>query len=527
MNRSAQIAGAIDADIRDSNFGEAEKLPLKVGLIGGGVIGSAWAARLLINGIDVHLYDPAEGVERRINDVINNAIRAYRKMTLAPVAVNGTLTLVDSVQQAVTGMDFIQESGPERIDIKKALMQEICGYADADVIIASSSSGLLPSEMQEGVNHPQRLIVGHPFNPVYLMPLVEIVGGDQTTARVKQAAAKFYQNIGMHPLIVKREIEAFLADRMMEALWREALHLLNEGIATVDELDQAICYGAGIRWSFMGPFETFRIAGGEGGMRHFMAQFGPSLKWPWARFDGPDLTDQLLDTIVQQSDNQAAGRSILELERKRDDCIVSVLQALRSNDYAAGKTLKRYEEKLYEASHQAVMSESDVGVHDVRQPLKLHTDSVQPEWTDYNNHMTESRYLQVFGDASDALFRYIGVNQDYHAQGFSYYTAETHINYIREASVGQPLYVTTQILGGDQKRLHIFHSMHLSRDLSEDLNGGDTLLATTEQMLLHVNTHQGRVCPARADVAERVAKLVSAQADLDRPIQVGRSIGTK
>ncbi|WP_424945734.1 carnitine 3-dehydrogenase [Candidatus Spongiihabitans sp.] len=498
----------------------------KVGLIGGGVIGSGWAARLLINGINVHLYDPAINAQR-IDAVLDNALRAYRKMTLAPIVARGALTLVDSVQQAVVGMDFIQESGPERIDVKNALMREIGDHADAEVIIASSSSGLLPSAMQEGVNHPQRVIVGHPFNPVYLMPLVEIVGGRQTTDQVKQAAAEFYQNIGMHPLIVKREIEAFLADRMMEALWREALHLLNEGVATVTELDQAICYGAGIRWAFMGPFETFRIAGGDGGMRHFMAQFGPSLKWPWTRFDGPELTDQLLDTLVAQSDDQAAGRSILELERKRDDCIVSVLQALRANDYAAGKTLNRYEEKLYEAAHQAVMSESDVGVHDVRQPLKLHTDSVQPEWTDYNNHMTESRYLQVFGDASDALFRYLGVNQDYHAQGFSYYTAETHINYIREVAAGQLLYVTTQILGGDSKRLHIFHSMHLNENLNENLSEDDTLLATTEQMLLHVNTNQGRVCPAQADVAERVAKLVAAQAALRRPRQAGRSIGRK
>lgn len=525
LNRSTQIAGAIGADIRGSNFGEAEKLPLKlplsVGLIGGGVIGSGWAARLLINGINVHLYDPAEGVERRINDVLDNAIRAYRKMTLAPVAVKGVLTLVDSVQQAVTGMDYVQESGPERIEIKKALMQEICSYTDANVIIASSSSGLLPSEMQEGVDHPQRLIIGHPFNPVYLMPLVEIVGGEQTSDQVKQDAAKFYQSIGMHSLIVKQEVEAFLADRMMEALWREALHLLNEGVATAEELDQAICYGAGIRWSFMGPFETFRIAGGEGGMRHFMAQFGPSLKWPWTRFDGPDLTDSLLDKIVSQSDEQAAGRSIIELERNRDDCIVSVLQALRSNDYAAGKTLKRYEEKLYEISHQVAGAQPAVG--DLKQPLKLHSDSVRSEWVDYNNHLTESRYLQVFGDASDALFRYLGVNQAYHAQGFSYYTAETHINFIREVAVGQPLCVTTQILGGDEKRLHIFHSMHLGNEPS----GDDTLLATTEQMLLHVNTEKGRVCPARADIAERVAELVLAQADLDKPIQAGRSIGSK
>ncbi len=330
-----------------------------VGLIGGGVIGSAWAARLLINGIDVNLYDPAQGVERRIHDVLDNALRAYRTMTLAPVDVRGRLSLVDSIEAAVLEADFVQESGPERMEIKKALMREICRFTGADVIVASSSSGLLPSEMQEGVEHPERMIVGHPFNPVYLMPLVEIVGGEQTGQWAVEAARAFYSGIGMHPLVVRKEVQAFIADRLMEALWREALHLLNEGVATVDELDQSIIYGAGIRWAFMGPFQTFRIAGGEGGMRHFMSQFGPALKWPWTRFDGPDLTDEFLDKISTQSDEQAGGRSIAEMERKRDDCIVAILQALRANDQAAGKVLTRYEESLDQLSRQGGASRQD------------------------------------------------------------------------------------------------------------------------------------------------------------------------
>ena len=174
----------------------------QTGLIGGGVIGSAWAARLLINGFDVKLYDPAEGVESRINDVLENALRAYQRMTLAPVSVKGQLKLVDSVAEAVSDVEFVQESGPERIDVKKALMAEICEHAPANTVIASSSSGLLPSEMQDSVKNPERIIVGHPFNPVYLLPLVEIVGGKQTTEDVKQRAREFYLSIGMHPLIV-------------------------------------------------------------------------------------------------------------------------------------------------------------------------------------------------------------------------------------------------------------------------------------------------------------------------------------
>ena len=484
----------------------------RVGLIGGGVIGSAWAARFLINGIDVDLYDPAEGVENRINDVVANALRAYRRMTLAPVDVRGKLNLVKTVKEAVCNAEFIQESGPERIDIKKDLMKEIGSYADKDVIIASSSSGLLPSEMQENVDHPERIIVGHPFNPVYLMPLVEIVGGNQTSNAVKESAKQFYASVGMHPLIVRKEVEAFIADRLMEALWREALHLLNEDVATADELDQAIAYGPGIRWAFMGSFLTFRIAGGEGGMRHFMSQFGPALKWPWTRFDGPDLTDELLDKISAQSDDQAKGRSILELEQKRDDCIVAILQGLRVNDNAAGQVLAGYEETLYQVAHEQEILKG----HDLTQVLNLHSDTVRPEWVDYNNHMTESSYLQAMGDASDGLFRFIGVDEDYHASGKSYFTVETHMMNISEISSGQKFHVTTQLLSYDEKRMHIFHSM-IASDSGQ-------VVATAEQMLLHVNTTESKVCSADDGVLEKLSEIFTGHQHLPRPESAGRAI---
>ena len=483
-----------------------------VGLIGGGVIGSAWAARLLINGIDVNLYDPAEGVERRINDVLDNALRAYRTMTLAPIDARGRLSLVDSIEAAVSDADFVQESGPERIDVKKALMREICRFTGADVIVASSSSGLLPSEMQQGVDHPERIIVGHPFNPVYLIPLVEIVGGDQTTHQTRENARAFYAGIGMHPLVIAKEVEAFIADRLMEALWREALHLLNEDVATVDELDQAITYGPGLRWAFMGSFQTFRIAGGEGGMRHFMSQFGPALKWPWTRFDGPDLTEELLDRICAQSDDQAQGRSILELERKRDDCIVAILQALKANDNAAGKVLARYEESLYQISHQDDLAES----YDLTQPLRLYSDTVKAQWVDYNNHMTESSYLYAFGNASDALFRFTGVDEDYHARGMSYFTVETHMMNLGEITSGQRFHVTTQLLDVDQKRMHLYHRM---------ISDEGVLIASAEQMLLHVDTTASKACPAEPHVLKKLDSIFQSHVNLPRPESAGRSIG--
>ena len=487
----------------------------KAGLIGGGVIGSAWAARLLINGFDVKLYDPAPGVESRIQDVLDNALRAYQRMTLAPVGVRGNLTLVDSVAEAAADAEFVQESGPERIDVKKALMREICEHAPADTIIASSSSGLLPSEMQANVRHPERIIIGHPFNPVYLIPLVEIVGGDHTTDAVKEKARDFYASIGMHPLVVRKEVEAFVADRLMEALWREALHLLNEDVATADELDQAIAYGPGLRWAFMGSFLTFRIAGGEGGMRHFMSQFGPALKWPWTRFDGPDLTDELLDKISDQSDDQAGDRTILELERKRDDCIVAILQALRANDNAAGKVLARYEEQLYAVSHQEEISPEQ----DLSKPLALHQDVVQPQWVDYNNHMTEGSYLLVMGDASDALFRFIGIDQGYRDSGMSFYTVETHMLNKAEISAGEGFRITTQVLNLDEKRLHIFHRMERTED--------GVLVASGEQMLLHVNSQESRACPIREDVKGNLDRIFAEHRDLAAPDDAGRSIGIR
>ncbi len=317
----------------------------KVAVLGGGVIGAGWAARFLLSGIHVAVHDPG-AVEDRLERVVENARRAWR--TLMPAAVapaaEGRLICTDHLAEAVSTADFVQESGPERIEIKKAIIREAAAHTAADVVIASSTSGLLPSDMQAGARHPERILVAHPFNPVYLMPLVEIVGGRQTSDQAKQAAANLYRAVGMHPLQVRKEIDAFLADRMMEALWREALHLVNDGVATIDEIDQAICYGPGLRWAFMGPFMVYRVAGGEGGFRHFMAQFGPALKWPWTRFDGPDLSEDLLDRLAAQSDEQAGDRSIAELEQQRDDCLISILQALADQDYAAGNALRRWRE---------------------------------------------------------------------------------------------------------------------------------------------------------------------------------------
>lgn len=508
----------------------------RVGLVGGGVIGAGWAARLLLNGVNVTLYDPSAQVEKRLPVVVENARRAYRTMTSAACGHEGELVFAQSVREAVAGADFVQESGPERLEVKQTVLKEIGEHTAANVVVASSSSGLLPSAMQSEVRFPQRVIVGHPFNPVYLMPLVEIVGGAQTNQQAKQTAADFYRSIGMHPLLVRKEIDAFLADRLMESVWREALHLVQDGVATIDEIDQAICYGPGLRWSFMGIFLVYRIAGGEGGFRHFLEQFAPSLKWPWARFDGPELTDELIEKLTQQSDIAAAGLSIADLERVRDDCLVSVMQALRTHNYAAGQTLNRYEETLYQNAHPETTDDADLE-QNLAYPLRLHHDTVPPHWVDYNHHMSESRYLQAFGDASDALFRKLGIDREYRARGYSYYTVETHINFVREANLAQSFYISTQLLGGDEKRIHLFHAMYAYTDdrktTTENKNENATaraegiLLATTEQLLLHVNTNESRACAADPQVLARLNRILDAHRKLPCPEHAGRSIRSK
>jgi carnitine 3-dehydrogenase len=318
-----------------------------VGLLGGGVIGGGWAARFALNGVDVQLFDPDPEAGRKVDEMLRNARRAWADLTPAPLPDEGAVTVVKTPQAAAAGAQFVQESAPENEQVKRSLLAEASQESPADVVFASSTSGILPTRLQSDMTHPERLVVGHPFNPVYLLPLVEVCPGRETSDAVVAHAATVYRNLGMHPLVLQHEVDGFVADRLLEALWREALWLVADGVATVDQVDDAIRFGAGLRWASMGTMLTYRIAGGEGGMRHFMAQFGPALQWPWSKLtDVPELTDELLDRIEQQSDAQAAGASVRDLERLRDDCLVSVMQGLRGRDYGAGAVLAEYEDQL-------------------------------------------------------------------------------------------------------------------------------------------------------------------------------------
>jgi carnitine 3-dehydrogenase len=478
-----------------------------VGLLGGGVIGAGWAARFLLNGRDVRLYDPAPAAGAAVGEVVENARRAYEQLTLAPLPPEGRLELADTVADAVAGAELVQESAPERPELKRALLAEADRAAEADAVICSSTSGLRPTELSVEMDRPERFLVAHPFNPVYLLPLVELCASERTAAATVTRAADAFRAVGMHPLVVRAEIDGFLADRLLEALWREALWLVHDDVATVAEVDDALRYGPGLRWAFMGSFLTYRIAGGGQGMRHFMEQFGPALAWPWTKLmDVPELTEGLLDRIAVQSDEQAAGRSIRELERERDRALVRILQALRLEGSGAGATLADWERGLLAQAPPAAGNGSG--------PLRLPVRRVPDEWVDYNGHVHESRYLELFGDASDAILRAVGIDAAYLESAGSYFTVETHLHHLRELRPGDRVLVTSQVLASDEKRLHVFHV--LLRD------GEAEPLATAEQMLLHVDTATGRAAPARAGVLERVTELTRLHAALPRPERAGR-----
>jgi carnitine 3-dehydrogenase len=296
-----------------------------VAIIGAGVIGSGWAARALARGLDVTAWDPAPGAEARLRAAIGNAWPALRRVGLAKGASPRRLTFASELSSAVRDADFVQESSPEDERLKRTLLAEIDRSARAGVVIASSSSGLLPSRIQASCKHPERVVIGHPFNPVYLLPLVEVLGGKRTSASTIKRAMAFYRRLGMRPLLVRQEIEGYISDRLQEAIWREALHLIADGVATTREIDDAIIYGPGLRWAFMGAFLSLHLAGGDRGMEHAFEQFGPTLKLPWTKLRAPELTPELTKRVVDGTNALTNGRSVKELERWRDAQLIRIM----------------------------------------------------------------------------------------------------------------------------------------------------------------------------------------------------------
>ena len=483
-------------------------------IIGGGVIGGGWAARFLLNGWNVRIFDPDPEAERKIGEVLKNARRSLPGLYEAPLPKEGLLSFCDAISEAVNGAVWIQESVPEELALKQKIYGNIQEYCDPNAVLGSSTSGFKPSELQRGSTRPDQIMVCHPFNPVYLLPLIEVVPSKKNDPKIVDRAEDLLNSLGMHPLRVRKEIDAHLADRFLEAVWREALWLIKDGVATTEEIDNAIRYGFGIRWAQMGLFETYRVAGGEAGMRHFIAQFGPALKWPWTKLmDVPEFTDELVDIISDQSDTQSGMHSIRELERIRDNNLVGMMRALKAQDWGAG-TLLKVQDKLL--NQNAGMAFSAVSL-DLNVPIETVRRAVPLDWTDYNGHMNEARYLQAFGDATDRFMHIIGCDAEYISSGGSYFTAETHIRHIDEVHAGHLIRIETFCAEGAGKKMHLFHQMF----------EGERLLATGEHMLIHVSLATRKASAPADHIAKALEQIFHAHSLMPRPEGMGRMVGKK
>ncbi|WP_297770486.1 carnitine 3-dehydrogenase [uncultured Roseovarius sp.] len=458
-------------------------------IIGGGVIGGGWAARFLLNGWNVRVFDPDPEARRKIGEVLDNARHALPMLYDCALPEEGGLSFHATMSDAVAGAEWIQESVPERLELKRKVYQTLQEHCDGAAVIGSSTSGFKPSELQGCASNPGQIIVTHPFNPVYLMPLIEVVGTDKNQSAFLDRAKRVLTGLGLFPLHVRKEIDAHIADRFLEAVWREALWLIKDGIATTEEIDNAIRYGFGLRWGQMGLFETYRIAGGEAGMKHFIDQFGPCLSWPWTKLmDVPELTDELAQMIADQSDAQSGHLSIRQLERKRDGNLVAMMRALKQQGNAAGRLV---------LDHQRTLE----SLPDMANPLITQSRIVPVDWTDMNGHMNEGRYGQIFSDAAEVVMALVGADEDYVARGLSYFTVETTVRYLAETRAGERVEVHSRVTEGHGKKLRCFHEMKRKSD--------GEVMATCDQLMLHVSLETRRTCEPPQDVAAKVEALAA------------------
>ncbi len=475
-------------------------------IIGGGVIGGGWAARFLLNGWDVRVFDPDPEVARKIREVLDNARHALPSLSDRVMPAEGKLSFHATIAEAVRDAAYIQESVPERLDIKHTTFAAIHAAAHPEAVIGSSTSGFKPSELAQGAENARQIMVCHPFNPVYLLPLAEVVPSPETSDAALKRAFSVLKEIGMKPVKIRREMDAHVADRFLEAVWREALWLIKDDVATTEEIDDIIRYGFGLRWAQMGLFETYRIAGGEAGMAHFIEQFGPALKWPWTKLmDVPELDDALVRKIADQSDAQSGMYSIRELERIRDTNLVLILRGLKTQNWGAGAVLNNIDSAAKDAA----------GLPDLQGLVRTLHRTVPLDWLDYNGHMTESRYLHAFADATDRFMEIIGCDAEYIASGGSYFTAETHIRHLDEVHAGAEITVDTQVLKGVGKKMHLFHRMH---------HADGRLLATGEHFLLHVSLKTRQSCPPAPHIEANLLDISRNHAALPMPEGAGRAI---
>ena len=307
----------------------------KIAVIGAGVIGSGWVVRFLAHNKKVIVYDQDPKLKKKVISEIKRAWPFVKKLFNKKKLKLENFKYVTNIEDALKDADFIQECAPENYKLKTKLMKIIGKYSKINAIISSSSSGLLPSKIYSKCKNPSRAIIAHPFNPVYMLPGIEIVPGRKTSAKTLKKAKKFYESISMNPIMLKKELPGFLSDRLQEALWREALHIVNEGYASTQDLDRAVEDGPGMRWSLMGTFLTFHLAGGKAGMKHMLEQFGPALKLPWTKLKAPKLSKKLSNRVISGTKKQSRGKSVDTIAKIRDEYLLN-LQKLR----------KKYEVKI-------------------------------------------------------------------------------------------------------------------------------------------------------------------------------------
>ncbi len=307
----------------------------KVAVIGTGVIGAGWIIRCLAHNKIVYAFDKDLKLKKNLISEIERTWPHVKKLFNKKKLNLKNFNYFTSIKEALKNADFIQECATENYNIKIKLMNKIGKFAKPNAIISSSSSGLLPTKIYSKCKNPARSMIGHPFNPVYLLPAVEIVPGKKTNKIFLNKANRFYKSLSMNPIILKKELPGYLSDRLQEALWREALHIVNEGYASTKELDRSIEDGPGLRWSLMGVFLTFHLAGGKAGMRHMLEQFGPALKLPWTKLKAPKLSKKLSSRVINGTLKQAKGKSVVKISNIRDKYLVE-LQKLR----------KKYEKQI-------------------------------------------------------------------------------------------------------------------------------------------------------------------------------------
>ncbi|MBV8913414.1 MAG: hypothetical protein JOZ05_10300, partial [Acetobacteraceae bacterium] len=301
----------------------------KVAVLGTGTIGASWAAYFLSRGLEVAASDPAPQAEEFLHRFVGNAWPALQALGLAPEADPSRLSFHRDPADCVQGCGFVQENGPERLEVKQALFEQVGAALGPEVLIASSSSNIVPSRMQERCPHPERLVLGHPFNPPHLIPLVEVCGGARTSPESVDRAMRFYRDVGKYPIRLNKEMPGHVSNRLQSAIGREAAYLVEQGVVSVADVDAAVCQGPGIRWALMGPMLTFHLAGGQGGLRYLLDHIGTAHLWP--ELGTPTMTPEFEQKLIDGVQDEVGGRSVDELARWRDRTLLGVLKELAAS----------------------------------------------------------------------------------------------------------------------------------------------------------------------------------------------------